>query len=152
MTLIPHYSLPHALSLLPRDRLLNPEGAPCKSVPCYIIQILNLCFITKNNNISPLQYCVEFQVLTAVSRKNIFLLVLTQCTSKTIPTFRRRNIVSIFRVENKPSRKLAGSKWQAELLLDLFFDSENGGDMFCRNVGIFPTYTLLHYLTSCSLC
>jgi hypothetical protein len=51
MTLKPHYSLAHALSLLQCDRLLSPEGTACNNVPFYIIQsVLNLCCISGSHS------------------------------------------------------------------------------------------------------
>jgi hypothetical protein len=39
---------------------------------------------------------------------------------------------------NKPARNQSEVRWQAEFLHGLFFDIEDGGDMFLRNVGLLP--------------
>jgi hypothetical protein len=56
---------------------------------------------------------------------------------KSQPTFLRNISPISLEHKNKPSNKRGRSKYQAELLLVtyLFFESEDGGDMFLRNVG-----------------
>jgi hypothetical protein len=57
------------------------------------------------------------------------------------PTF-RRNIDSIFRTEDQYE---VGGKFisSARFLLDLLLSPEYGGDIFLRNVRLFPIYRLL---------
>jgi hypothetical protein len=64
------------------------------------------------------------------------------------PTF-RRNIASIFRIEENFSKnqQVAFCLPPAYLLVlaKIFFDPEDGGDMFLRNVGCISTdYTASH--------
>jgi hypothetical protein len=51
------------------------------------------------------------------------------------PTFRRNMLPSFSGSKKKPSWWQACCLLHAGLLLGLYFDPENGGDMFLRNVG-----------------
>jgi hypothetical protein len=52
------------------------------------------------------------------------------------PTFRQNISPPSLRAKNKPSKKPAsGTSFQPGLLLGLFFDPEDGGDMFLGNFG-----------------
>jgi hypothetical protein len=83
---------------------------------------------------------VGFEVLTAVVMKSTIFWDITPCSPLSIHrrfggTYRfhlqgRKNKFS-----NKPAWKQVASSFHAGLLLNLFFDPEDGGNMFLRNVG-----------------
>jgi hypothetical protein len=45
------------------------------------------------------------------------------------------NIVSFFRVEKEVEQEISVKAGGRRALFGLFFDPENGGDMFLRNIG-----------------
>jgi hypothetical protein len=66
-----------------------------------------------------------------------------------------KNVISIFRVENQPSKKAARADVPADslfylatcslwFLARLIFDPEDGGDTFLRSVGSYTDYTALY--------
>jgi hypothetical protein len=68
--------------------------------------------------------CVAFEVLTTVIMKSTIFWHITPSSPKKATDFSEEHIATCF---------------HAGFLLGLFFDTENGGEMFLRNVGCLST-------------
>jgi hypothetical protein len=88
--------------------------------------------------------CVRFEVLTAVVTKGTIFWDITPCSP--LKANRRFGETSpSSRSKNKPARALFVTCFYAGFLLGLFFNPEDGRDMFLRNVGRLSTgYTALY--------
>jgi hypothetical protein len=72
------------------------------------------------------EHCVGFEVLAAVVMKSTVFWDIT-LSVESQQTFLRNMLPPSSESENKPGKKPARRRWQA--------DPEDGGDMFLRNVG-----------------
>jgi hypothetical protein len=80
---------------------------------------------------------VALEVLTAVVIKSSIFGGTMQCSPFIVsrPPFRRnKHVASIFRVEETKQETSMKQVASFDFLLGLFFDDEDGGDMFLRNV------------------
>jgi hypothetical protein len=77
---------------------------------------------------------VGFEVLAAMVMESTIFWDITLSSVESQPTFRKNISPSSSGSKNKPSKKLA-TCFHAGFLLALFFDPEDGSDMFLRNVG-----------------
>jgi hypothetical protein len=79
---------------------------------------------------------VGFEVLTAVVMKSTAFWDITQCSL--LKVNRRFGGTYCLHLQGRKlswARKQHDSRWLLPSLLSLFFDPEDGGDMFLRNVG-----------------
>jgi hypothetical protein len=106
-------------------------------------KIQNLISIkVKSKFIDLLWNCVGFEVLTAVVMKSTTFWNITQCTLfKVNRSFGGTCRLHLHGRKISRARDQRERRWQAELcfhaglLLDLFSDREDGGDIFVPNVG-----------------
>jgi hypothetical protein len=82
---------------------------------------------------------VGFEVLTAVVMKSTIFWDITQCSPLKVNRFRRNMSRLSSGSKNKPSKISVSSAacylLHAGFLLGLFFEPEDGGDIFLRKVG-----------------
>jgi hypothetical protein len=105
------------------SRHSKPLSSSCGIKPNTIIKISYFKYL------EGLQSCFRSKVPIRLATKNILYCV----EFWESPTFRRNCIASIFRMKNK----IISGFW---FLLGSFFNHEDKGDMFVRNVGYSPTY------------
>jgi hypothetical protein len=95
----------------------------------------------------PTEYLVEFEVFTLVAMNSAVVYVITSCSSE-----RSRRFGGTYRLHLQGSRirevrnKLRFSAASADFLLSLFFDPEDGGDIFLRNVRLSFTSTTRRFV------
>jgi hypothetical protein len=89
---------------------------------------------------------IGFEVITAALAKNSIYCDITPCSLLTISRpFGGTCGLHLKCRRISRARNQGESRWQAVSCLDLFFHSEDGGDMFLRNVGSLSTdYTAVY--------